>query len=721
MRKAMHGCLLAVFLIACGRPPAAQQQPIAAPAPEPLPATLAEVRIAQQSGRLQLAEAALKKMAQSNDLVVRKRGLAALAIFYDEQSHAVEALATYQRAVSIYPEVAPFLQLRVVALQGRSGKPLEAVATGNVLLSSSPPQSVSDSLLLQLPILYAATGNRESTSAAVMNTDGVKIDSLNESDFARTADALDDAGMPELAARMRMRLLSDYPQTRHAEKLYRQLVDLGERSPLSGLDFKTSLALADRLGRVNRYDQALDWISRIERRFPMQVNDPALRYTRVVSNFNSRRYDEVVAEKVTLDEPYYLDMQLRRARAFWRTDRPTQFVTILNDLIRRYPETKEATEARLQLSKYYTIDEPSYAKATSLLRKVIDAGSLGNDGENLWTLGWVQTVARKDADALRTFEGYLQRFPDADYTSNALFWSAKIHARNGQTTKRDQAFKRLIDLYPYSYYSYRSRSILGLPLQAPQEVESGFVFPTYDPASSTADPNLTTIRELMEIGLSAEAAREMQRLAGERPNDKTLAFTLAELYLEAGEPLKANVLLQRNFRDIVRHGGRNVPTRFWEILYPRRHWNSIEAAAERATMDANLITAIIRQESGFDPSVVSNAGAVGLMQIMPQEASRIAQRAGLPAISREELFDPPKNVMMGAAEIKQKLAAMGGNQLLAIAAYNAGEDAVGRWVARTPIDDIDLFVESIPYNETRLYVKSVTRNIFEYRRIYGAS
>jgi soluble lytic murein transglycosylase len=59
------------------------------------------------------------------------------------------------------------------------------------------------------------------------------------------------------------------------------------------------------------------------------------------------------------------------------------------------------------------------------------------------------------------------------------------------------------------------------------------------------------------------------------------------------------------------------------------------------------------------------------------------------------------------------------NQTLAIASYNAGEQAVGRWIAGAPIRDVDLFIESIPYAETRLYVKSVTRNLFEYRRIYG--
>jgi soluble lytic murein transglycosylase len=106
------------------------------------------------------------------------------------------------------------------------------------------------------------------------------------------------------------------------------------------------------------------------------------------------------------------------------------------------------------------------------------------------------------------------------------------------------------------------------------------------------------------------------------------------------------------------------------------------------------------------------------MQIMPEEASRIAVDGGLTAVTREDLFVPEKNIAVGAAEFTQKLAAMDNNRTLAIAAYNAGQGPVQEWLQRTPIEDMDLFIEAIPYAETRLYVKTVTRNRNEYMRIY---
>ena len=166
------------------------------------------------------------------------------------------------------------------------------------------------------------------------------------------------------------------------------------------------------------------------------------------------------------------------------------------------------------------------------------------------------------------------------------------------------------------------------------------------------------------------------------------------------------------------HGGLGVPRRFWQILFPLNDWETIRTESEKRQIDPYLIASIIRQESGFEPSIVSSAGAVGIMQIMPEEAARIAAAAGLPVPTREELFVPKVNIAIGIAEYAQKLSVMRNNSTLAIATYNAGEDPVGRWLAATGVDDLDLFVESIPFNETRLYVKSVTRNRYEYRRIY---
>ncbi|MGN6183376.1 MAG: lytic transglycosylase domain-containing protein [Thermoanaerobaculia bacterium] len=232
------------------------------------------------------------------------------------------------------------------------------------------------------------------------------------------------------------------------------------------------------------------------------------------------------------------------------------------------------------------------------------------------------------------------------------------------------------------------------------------------------DARFDVVDELLEIGLNRSAAREMKVVAAKYADNPGVQFLLADTYVRGGEPFKANGVLQRQFRSFIRHGGANIPQRFWQILYPLAYWETIRAEAEKRSLDPYLVASIIRQESGFEPTTVSNAGAVGLMQIMPAEASRIGNAGGIGDITRDDLFVPEKNIAVGAAEYSQKLALMNGNHILAIASYNAGEVAVSSWLARTPMTDPDVFVESIPFAETRLYVKTVTRNRSEYRRIY---
>src|SRR5436853_19777 len=196
---------------------------------------------------------------------------------------------------------------------------------------------------------------------------------------------------------------------------------------------------------------------------------------------------------------------------------------------------------------------------------------------------------------------------------------------------REAAWHQLEAAYPYSWYSYRARELSGEPVVAPNDVPNGNVFPDISgQLASVNDPRLVSIRELMSIGLYRDAVREMKIVAAAYPDNLGVQFMLADLYVQGGEPFKANGVLQRKFRPFVRHGGMNVPHHFWEILFPLQYWDIIKAEAERRQLDPYLIASIIRQESGFEPSTVSNAGAVRIMQNMPAESANHATDAGTP-------------------------------------------------------------------------------------------
>lgn len=641
------------------------------------------------------------------------RQLAALGLRQLEEKKFAEAAATLGKASEADGPAAPFLRLRQLAAYEALGDVEKAVSVAAQIVATAPETSAAAIARLRLPVLYGRTGDVPAMEATFRQAMQVTLDELSEEEFVALAAELDAVSRPDLAARVRMRMLTEFPQGRFTEKTYGALAAMPD-SPLERFSYDDALALAQRLAREDRYDQEFDLLARIARRFPQQVSSDAYRATRLRALFNSRRYSALLAETAATP-PTDPSLQLLRARAAWRAGNAQEFLTGLQQIESTAPLAKESAEAKVLRAKYSVTDQVDYDLAIASLRAALAAGDLGRDGENLWNLGWTLTLAGRNDEALATFDDYVTRYPDADFTSNALFWSAKVFDRLGRKSERDQRVARLVARYPYSYFSYRAKELFGTP--APDTASTSTAsFP--DLTITIADPRLDTVRELEALGLMRDASREMKRVAADYPDNAGVQFMLADIYVRGGEPFKANGILQRRFREFVRHGGNGIPQRFWEILFPLNQWETIRAEAARRGIDPYLVASIIRQESGFEPAVVSNAGAVGLMQIMPAEAESIAARAGIAGVTRESLFDPATNIAIGAAEISQKLQAMNGNLVLAIAAYNAGEEAVGKWVAQTPVEDVDLFIESIPYAETRLYVKSVTRNRSEYRRIY---
>ncbi|MBV9496348.1 MAG: transglycosylase SLT domain-containing protein [Acidobacteria bacterium] len=694
-------------------PPSAAPAPVVALEPASPPVTtLEEARALRIAGKLDLYEAGLHELAKSQDPVVHRRALALLALQHYDAKRWDDAFGSLTRAAGTDGPVAPFLRLRLVDVEMQRGNFANAAAVASEIIATAPDSSAATVARLRLPALFARVGDVPATEAAYAQAAPIAIDELTEPDFVALAKGLAAANRNDLAVAIRMRLLTQFPNGRFTEDTYDRVAEgLLDRVP-----YDAAFDIATKLARNDRYDRFFDLMRRLEARYPNAAQTDAFRALRWRSQFNSRQYTQLLKEtaNVKLTDPALV---MLRARAAWRDDQPQIFLAGLKQLEKDFPTSAQATEAKVLRAKYYVSDVVNYDESVRNLSAAIDAGALGTDAENLWTLSWTLTKAGRFDEALAVMDRYIAAYPDADYTSNALFWSGKIFDRLGRTAERDARFRRLIELYPFSYYSYRARQIANVSVPA----TPGQRFP--DLAADVAavnEPRLAVVDELRALELHREAAREMKLAAASHPDNLGLAFMLADIYVEGGEPFKANGVLQRRFREFVRHGGENIPARFWEILFPLNYWENIRAEAARRNVDPYLMASIIRQESGFEPTTVSNAGAVGLMQIMPAEAASIAQKGGMATVTRETLFDPTVNIAVGAAEYRQKLDLMNGNDVLAIAAYNAGEEAVGRWLAATPIDDLDTFVESIPFAETRLYVKTVTRNRFEYKRIYGA-
>jgi soluble lytic murein transglycosylase len=156
------------------------------------------------------------------------------------------------------------------------------------------------------------------------------------------------------------------------------------------------------------------------------------------------------------------------------------------------------------------------------------------------------------------------------------------------------------------------------------------------------------------------------------------------------------------------------------FTYPRAYPDRVEPEAARRKIDPRLVWSVMREESTYRPRVRSPAGAVGLMQIMPKTAARIGPKAGARR-AEERLEDPGTSIKLGTYYLGWLMERYGGSTARTLAGYNAGEEAVDRWLEEIPanlLDETDVFVEEISYLETRNYVKKVLKSYHVYLRLY---
>ena len=207
------------------------------------------------------------------------------------------------------------------------------------------------------------------------------------------------------------------------------------------------------------------------------------------------------------------------------------------------------------------------------------------------------------------------------------------------------------------------------------------------------EPGFLRTRELLLCELPSEAATEWQ-IAYEllTPAQQVQAIGLADRWGWHHQSIAA-AAKQTLYND-------------YPLLYPRPYDKEVRAAARLTDLPEELIYAVIRQESLYRADAGSSAGALGLMQLLPTTARLAARRWGLKEPARADLLRPSVNVPIGAGELKSLLERFDGQTLLATAAYNAGLGAVRRWLPAIAMD-ADIWVENIPFNETRTYVQRV--------------
>ncbi len=398
--------------------------------------------------------------------------------------------------------------------------------------------------------------------------------------------------------------------------------------------------------------------------------------------------------------------------------------SILQQMEQRFPQSRWLEEGLYSSGNMYLIkrDGPHAIEMYEELFRRFPNSTYGPSSH--WRAAWLNYRQRNYTDAARLMDEQVARYPASAEAPSAIYWRGRIYEDAEKNYPQAANFyNALSNGYRNFYYAILARE--RLRMMGPQTAAAP-AFPLGEVRTPPAptlvqelpenDPHLIKARLLANAGLNDYIGPEIMASGS---SAQWGALAQAEIYRSYGENVRALQAVKRSGSSFFALPIAQVPNVYWQLLFPRPYWSDLTADSSKNGLDPYLVASLIRQESEFNPNAVSRANAYGLMQLLPSVGKAEAKRVGLKGFSTGELLDPTVNLQLGTANLQQVLARFGGQPEYALAAYNAGDSPVRRWMAENNYKDLPEFVESIPYSETREYVQSILRNREMYRQLYA--
>ncbi len=291
----------------------------------------------------------------------------------------------------------------------------------------------------------------------------------------------------------------------------------------------------------------------------------------------------------------------------------------------------------------------------------------------------------------RGLEGWVKRMPMALQKEDRWrYWLARSLEVQGRQKPARELYLETANLR--GFYGFMAAQRTGVPYRIKNQ-SVGHKVPDWRTASSRW-PFLVRVRELLAMNEITAARSEWIHNMDRNPVAQRLEF--------------GHIALNQGWHELAILS--SIRAEAWDAIdlrFPLPLKRTFSQMAQERTMNTSLLYAISRQESALYPLAQSPVGARGLMQLMPATAKETAAKLGVPYRNEQQLFDPTMNIRLGSAYLKRLLDVYDGNRILAAAAYNAGPGRVKRWRDQSTNKPMDVWVESIPYRETRNYVQNV--------------
>ena len=540
----------------------------------------------------------------------------------------------------------------------------------------------------------------------------------------RLARAAETAGQTSAAIEAYGRIHYEYPLSLEAADAGQARLRLAGASTAPTRDtLGRDLARAERLYNGRRYTEARKSFEAV--RTLATGDERSLVDLRLAQcDFHLKRYT-VARDALRL----YLDRSSARtaeAQFFYLSalremGRHEEYLELVREFVAKYRDLPLAESALNDLGTHYILQNDD-AKAAEVFAEQYQKYPAGAFAERAaWKAGWWAYKSGEFAEAIRIFESAATTLRRADYRPAWLYWAARAHLQLGHRDVALAGYQRVLADYRNSYYGREASAEAERVLAALRPGQTGPVSPARAELPATIVPdappaNAVLVRNLLAAGMYDEAIGELRVARETRPSpliDATIALALNR----KGDLRPAITAMRRAYPQFMAEGGEALPVDLLRVIFPVDYWDLIHRHAAARRLDPFLMMALIAQESTFQADVRSVANAYGLMQVVPATGRRYAQTLGIRPFRTARLTEPETNVRIGMAYFSDLMRQFG-DVAAALAAYNAGEHRVARWVAERPGASRDEFIDDIPFPETQNYVKRILGTAEDYRALY---
>ncbi|MGC2062014.1 MAG: transglycosylase SLT domain-containing protein [Thermodesulfovibrionales bacterium] len=456
-------------------------------------------------------------------------------------------------------------------------------------------------------------------------------------------------------------------------------------SELDPADINTADLIERASNLINRYDfEEAEHDLRKARSMDNGLNRQEILKKLGYCLFSLKRYKESAAIYEMIHDAYYM------AYSFYRAGETDRFNAALKTLSKENDKRVGSLLLAVSADKRRRKD---YGNAIKTYAEVL--GKYPADAENAaWGIGWTHYISGDFKSAEEVFSKLHTTYNDPKY----LYWQARsLETRGGDASR---LYETLAGMKSNFYSILASARISKLIIQP--------IFPAGNlpaiPPANTAYPAFERIEALISLSMIKEAGTELMYASTKNDSLPEMTYIISRLQ-DIGE-----------FKRAIGLAGKIPYTekyhRFW---YPLAYWDTVENVSKKNGVDPLLTLSVIREESRFDADAKSEAGALGLMQLIPPTAYKLGRKLNLGITRPSQISDVRNNIQLGTYYIKGLFSEF--NSLAqVIAAYNAGERAVRKWKRKGQYRSFDEFIEDIPYVETRNYVKRVIRSYYQYKK-----